>query len=320
MTTERVLRVRRRRAPKVSWKDLEEHAQADGRALSYLEAVRTYLRYLADLKRCSKWTPNAYASDLGIFGEYLLRAEGHVPLPSGVTRDHIAGYAAALKDLAPATVRRRLQALRGFFEFLAEEGHITANPVRHIPRPRLTQTIPGALTGEEVARLLEAAVYERDRCIVVLLLFTGARREELANVRLSDVDLEVGAVLLRGKGRKERLVPLASEAVKAIRRYLSVRHLEADPGDDRLLASSERTLGRRVSELALRAGFPEGKVHTHSLRHTFATNLIRSGADVATVQQLLGHANLQATARYLHSDLARKRGAVQALSGLVQCS
>jgi site-specific recombinase XerD len=229
-------------------------------------------------------------------------------------------FAVSLSHRAPLTVRRKLWVLSSFFGFLQDMGHVSGNPARRLPLPRLEQQVPVTLTEADAQRLLEAAQRPWHKCLVVLLLSTGMRRSEIAQISLEDVDLENRQLLVHGKGAKERVVPLADQAASAIEQYLPHR---VQTQSHRLFVSqfgepiSGRAISRMLARTLAKAGLSGRGITPHKLRHTFATHLIRSGADIRTVQELLGHADIGTTARYLHSDVRTKLAAVEKLEGML---
>jgi site-specific recombinase XerD len=232
----------------------------------------------------------------------------------------VVRYALSLRGAAPLTVRRKLAAISSFHGFLLDTGQTTLNPARGVPLPKVPQHLPTCLSEEQARILLEAAHTPWHRALLSLLLFAGLRRSEAAAITLADVDLEQGQLLVRGKGSKQRVVPLAPPVVQAIQEYLLCRpntdsnHLFVSRIGGRPIAG--RVVNRMLKKVLDDAGVDRAGITPHRLRHTFATHLIRSGVDVRTVQELLGHADLQTTARYLHSDTRTKQAAVGKLTAV----
>jgi len=202
------------------------------------------------------------------------------------------------------------------------------NPARRVPLPKKAHTVPVCLTEEEAQQLVAAADTPWLRCLVVLLMSTGIRRSEAASVTLDDLDLDHGQLLINGKGNKQRVVPLNEIAIDAIREYLPYRSqgrlAKGRPlTTSRLLVSqwglqlAPRVVNSMLNRVLWKARLTGKGITPHKLRHTFATHLIRNGVDVRTVQELLGHADLETTARYLHSDTRTKQAAVVKLEGLL---
>lgn len=293
---------------------------ADGGALSFEDAVAMFTEYLKGYRACAPISIKAYRRDIQSFAQFLTESLSQAPPPEQITRQQVMQFAVGLTHLAPLSVRRRLWALSSFFGFLQDMGYLAGNPAKRLPLPKLAQHVPVTLTEQEAQRLLQAASRPWHRCLVVLLLSTGLRRSEVAQIALEDLDLEHRQLLVHGKGAKERVVPLADQAVAAIGEYLPHR---AQTQSHRLFVSqrgeplSGRAICRMLQRSLAEAGLAGRGITPHKLRHTFATHLIRSGADIRTVQELLGHADIGTTARYLHSDVRTKLAAVGRLTGLL---
>ncbi len=275
--------------------------------------VDQYLSVLSLERGYSPKTIEAYASDLNDFLTFLEgRGVGEL---SQVKAPYILLYLSELRrrGVSAKTVARRLSALRGFFKFLAlEHGH-TENPLALIEGPKLSRKLPVVLTPEEVERLLEAPDQKtpiglRDKAILELLYASGLRVSELVGLKLFDLNLEVGFLRVKGKGEKERLVPIGELAREALKRYLK----EARPKLLRFLDEPHLFLNRRgrpltrqrvwqvIKAYALKAGLDPNEITPHVLRHSFATHLLERGADLRTVQMMLGHASLATTQIYTH--------------------
>jgi site-specific recombinase XerD len=235
-----------------------------------------------------------------------------------VKREIVMQFALGLAGQAPLTVRRKLTAIASFYRFLLDTGSATLNPARGLPLPKVTQCFPTCLTAEQARALLEAAHTPWHRAMIALLLFAGLRRSEVTAITLEDLDLGNAQLLVRGKGAKQRVVPLTPLVVEAIGEYLSCRpqtqsnHLFVSRVGGHPIAG--RVVNRMLKRMLEEAGMDEQGITPHRLRHTFATHLIRNGVDVRTVQELLGHADLQTTAHYLHSDIRTKQAAVGKLA------
>jgi site-specific recombinase XerD len=293
--------------------------RTDSRGTGFEDALAAFLDYLSAYRGCSPHTVKAYARDVRAFRGHLTDHSPTVTHPCGVQREMVIQFALSLREDAPRTVRRKLTAVSSFYGFLQDTGQATHNPARGLPLPKVAQVLPVSLSEEQARRLLEAAHTPWHRALVALLLFAGLRRSEAAAITLADVDMEHGQLLVRGKGSKQRAVPLAPPVVEAIAAYLALR---PHPGSAHLFTSrvdgrpiSGRVVARMLSRVLQEAGL-EHAATPHALRRTFATQLIRQGVDVKTVQELLGHADLQTTALYLHSDLRTKQAAVGRLASL----
>lgn len=273
-----------------------------------------YMDYLSFERGLSDRTLSAYGRDLRRLFAFL---DGLGRLgPEEVTPEDLRQYVFSLKDgdVAPASIRRGLSSIHSYFGFLVEEGILEADPSERLEAPRAWRRLPGVLSVAEVERLLEAPnpdarLYWRDRSILEVLYATGMRVSELVGWKLGDLDLEEGICIVFGKGAKERMVPLGAPARRALRRYLGeVRpQLERGRGQGRVFLNHRgRPLSRvaiwnLVKECAERAGVRQ-KVSPHTLRHSFATHLLEGGADLAAVQELLGHVDISTTQIYTHID------------------
>ena len=262
-----------------------------------------FLSYLEIEKNCSPHTLLNYQKDLEDFLDFL----------AGETMEkveylHLRRYLAHLRSsqYRPRTVARKLSSLRSFFRFLHREGHIPENPAVLLVTPKLDKVLPKFLSEGEAGTLIEAPpgrpdLARRDRAILETLYGTGIRVSELVGLDVDHVDLISGMALVRGKGKKERLVPVGGQAVEAIRDYLASRPQQARPvflnkNGTRLSARGVRNL---INRCLLRSGL-RLKVSPHVLRHSFATHLLDRGADLRSVQELLGHVSLSTTQIYTH--------------------
>lgn len=292
--------------------------------VGFEEAVAAFLDYLETYRGYSPHTVKAYARDLRRFREFLaLRHEG-ISRPDQVQREMVMEFGLSLRGDAPLTVRRKLSAVASFYGFLQDTGAVTLNPARGLPLPKVAQHLPTCLSEEQARRLLDAAHTPWHRAMIALLLFAGLRRTEATAITLEDLDLDRGQLLVRGKGAKQRVVPLTPLVTQAIRDYLPCRpetdssHLFVSRVAGRAFAG--RVVNRMLDRVLRDARLGAQSVTPHKLRHTFATHLIRNGVDVRTVQELLGHADLSTTARYLHSDVRAKQAAVGKLTALFACA
>jgi len=299
----------------------EDEAQAET-PTAFDSAVSEFLAYLQGYRHYSPWTVGAYRIDLREFREFLLEQGGHVPAPAEITRPQVVAWGLKLRGMKPLTIRRKYGCLSSFFSFLQDMGSCHGNPARNLPLPKVSRNLPTVLSVEQVQSLLAAAQTPDRRLLVLLLLSTGLRRSEAAAITLDQVDLEHRQLRVRGKGNKERVVPLTGEVVEAIREYLAWR----GPTQSNHLFISQMwgqpingaRVHRIVRALLERAGLAGQGITVHKLRHTFATHLVRHGVDVKTVQELLGHSDLGTTAKYLHSDGQAKQAAVARLNRLVE--
>lgn len=287
------------------------------------DPIAAFLRYLRVEKNYSPATLRAYESDLEQFAAFCrgqeIPAEGEAPAtlaPGRITLRTVRGWLGHLTagGLKAASLGRKLASLRSFFRFLNREGLLSGNPARPIPTPARPKTLPAVLTVDEAARLLDSPATApksplRDRAIFELLYSSGLRVSELTGLNLEDLDLPMGAVRVRGKGRKERLVPVGSKAALALGRYLAEERAGARAGEAPIFLNlrdggrlTARSVHRLLTVRARRHGW--GKtISPHALRHSFATHLLGAGADLRAIQEMLGHRSLSSTQRYTRLDL-----------------
>ncbi len=282
-------------------------------------------RHLRDERGVSPHTRRSYVHDLGRFVDFLAstffsRAAGEIEAAE-VDALAVRSFVAYLRreGLKKSSIGRHLSAVRAFFKFLMREGRVPSNPARGVVSPRPDATLPRTLSVEEAGAVVEApdqggALGVRDRALLELLYATGLRVSELVGLDLPDVDLSSRQLRTLGKGRKERLVPFGEKAETAIRGYLPVRdglRTQAPPGRDEPMFVNARGTRltdrsvRRILDHALFAAEIDRHASPHSLRHSFATHLLAAGADLRTIQELLGHSSLSTTQRYTHLDADR---------------
>jgi len=280
------------------------------------EAVDRYLAHLRVERGLSDHTLRAYSSDLARYLEWAERA-GMDPLR--VTHRQLRGYLAELDraKYSRRTVARRLAALRGLFAYLTEEGLVESDPASVLTTPKVPRSLPKTVPDDVVTALMDSPppdtpVGLRDRAILEMLYATGARVAEVAGLTLGRLDLPGAQVTLLGKGSKERIAPLHAMAVSRIREYLASGRpeLRKDASGDTVFLSSR---GNAMSADAIRRMFKKRLLETgaatgvgpHALRHTFATQMLEGGADLRTVQELLGHVALSTTQIYTHLSMGR---------------
>lgn len=278
-----------------------------------------FREYMVFERGLSERTVDAYLGDLRKLFAHLV-SEG-VDRPEAVRPEHVRGWVAGLRSggLAPASVRRARSSARTYFGFLLAEGVLDADPTEHLQAPKVDRKLPDYLTVDETKRLLEAPDpdhdhYWRDRAMLEVLYATGMRVSELTGLTLSLLDLDEGFATVFGKGAKERLVPIGAPALRALRRYLRELRPRLDRGSGKgivFLTARGRPIRREsvwrvVRNAARRAGL-QRDVSPHTLRHTFATHLVEGGADLAAVQELLGHVDISTTEIYTHLDRAYLR-------------
>ena len=255
--------------------------------------------------------------------DWLEAERGSLPRPDELSPQDLRQYQAALAqaDYARSTISRKLASLRSFYRFAMRQGLATSNPAKPLRNPRKQRKLPLVLTTEEIGRLLAAppadtAAGLRDRAILETIYSAGLRVSELVALRDCDVQREEQVIRVRGKGRKERLSPLGSYALRAIEGYLAKRnrHPETDAlaGQAPVFVNrfgrilTTRSVGRMLEKYIAAAGL-DARVSPHTLRHSFATHLLDRGADIRSVQELLGHKNLATTQIYTHVSAASLR-------------
>lgn len=272
------------------------------------EYIDKFIKYLEIERGVSLHTLRAYKKDLEIFSDFVGSQ------PEKIEPIDVRGFIAEQinSGLNKTTAGRRLAAVRSFFRFLHREGYIKSNPAKVVSTPKRPKMLPRFLTVDDVFSLIEKPegigfMVARDKAILELLYSSGIRVSELSGLDMGDIDLREGLVKVKGKGRKERIVPVGSKAIEAIRSYLVERML---------LKKREKALflnrnGSRITERSIRRivvkyarmVLIDGRIGPHTLRHTFATHLLQAGADLRTIQELLGHASLSTTQKYTHLDV-----------------
>ena len=273
------------------------------------KAVAKFVRALQE-RNASQHTVKAYSGDLALFAEYVGPQDWR-------DIDHvlIRGYLSNLyeRGLSKTSVARSLAALRSLYKWLAQEGVVDQNPAALVATPKLPQKLPRVPTIEELNSLMDADMPEcsafatRDQVIFELLYGCGIRNAELTGINVNDVHWSKGVILVRGKGKKERYVPLGDTAMQAIRGYLPERQKvlgETKHTTEKALLINlrgarltTRSVGRIVKQIAVARGLSPD-VHPHTLRHAFGTHMLEEGADLRAIQEMLGHERLSTTQRY----------------------
>lgn len=278
------------------------------------EALETaFFQYLKVEKNCSPHTVISYQKDLTQFRQFLTREgiSNYVMVTYGDVRLFLTEL--YQKKYARNTVARMVSSLRSFYRFLLREKQISNNPFAVVNLPKRDQRLPSFLYEEEMERLFRVSdvktpLGQRNQAILELLYATGIRVSECCRLNVADVDFSLGTVLVFGKGRKERHVPIGSFALDALKRYIDngrVHLIKEDETPDALFLNYR---GGRLSDRSVRTVLKnivdKASIHTHisphKLRHTFATHLLNAGADLRSVQELLGHAHLSTTQIYTH--------------------
>ncbi|MFC1715378.1 tyrosine recombinase XerC [Candidatus Poribacteria bacterium] len=278
------------------------------------EYIDQFIAYLEVERNYSQNTVSSYRTDLMDFKKFLLGMKGSLPSIDEIDRLMIRGYLADLQErqLARSSVLRKLSSIRSFFRYLCRREHLSIDPTATLATPKAQRKLPEFLERSEVEALLEAPdvgtiIGLRDRAILELLYSTGMRVSELLSLDITDLDLQTTLVKVRGKGKKERMLPVGGEAMSALDNYLAYRHeLSGGESTQAIFLSlngsripDAKSIRRRIEKYAQAAGIQK-KITPHTLRHTFATHMLNAGADLRSVQELLGHASLSTTQIYTH--------------------
>ncbi len=280
------------------------------------QAIDDFEEYLTHERRMSALTAESYARDLGQLRAFL--EEAKLPAdPAAVDALAIRRFLShARKTCSPATAARKLAAVRSFYRFLRRKGRVSENPAAAIRTPKVKRPMPTYLNVDEAVALMEAGAGKpsspratRDDAMVEVLYGAGVRVSELVGLDLGDLDLRSGTARVTGKGNKQRIVPLGRHAASALERYLRVRPQLAktpeniDPHAVFIGPKGARLSARCVQKMVRKKGLEIGareSVHPHALRHSCATHLLDSGADLRSIQEMLGHSSLSTTQRYTH--------------------
>ncbi|MDC1142000.1 site-specific tyrosine recombinase XerD [Planctomycetota bacterium] len=282
-------------------------------------ALEAYLNYLRLECGLALNTVAAYRRDLQILLEFLFKRDIHET--AKVSPDDLVDFLARERrdGLQDRTIARRVSAIRMFFRFVSVEFGGNVDPAQHLMQPKTPSSLPDYLTSDQVQALLDAptgtsTLTTRDRAILHTLYATGARVSEVCGLTLSRMHLEAGYLSVIGKGSKERIVPIGEIAREAVQNYLEHARpsLLKNPIELVYLSKNGRKLSRTrvwnlVKEYAMQAGLRPEQVHPHTLRHCFATHLLECGADIRSVQEMLGHVNIGTTQIYTHVDQKRLR-------------
>lgn len=288
--------------------------------------IQRYLRYLQVERNASEYTIKSYREDLLSLADYLTEALGSCPGPANIDPQILRSYVAAMHEAqyARTSIARRLASMRGLFKFAQREGLVDQNPAKPLRNPRPHRKLPHFLTTDEIQTLLSApdrnaVMGLRDRAIFETMYSAGLRVSELVGISDGDLDLDDGLVRVKGKGKRERLAPLGSFAVEAVNEWLERRVLSkgkkptavspvfTNKFGNRL---TTRSVARMLEKYLLQTGL-NLKTSPHTLRHSFATHLLDRGADIRSVQELLGHKSLVTTQIYTHLSTAGLRHAYE---------
>ncbi len=316
-----------------------------------LPIVDRFLSYLIDERAFSPYTSRCYGLDLRQFMDFLegdlkiridMKVEqaaldasvAHKAVPASVTAailqcdvERIRGFLVKLaeQNYSPATMARKIATLRSFHKWMEKRAFTTTNPMTLIRTPKQARRLPKAITVDEVERLLSAPddtdlLGARDRAILETLYSTGIRVSEVVAINRGDLNETNECIVIRGKGRRERVVPLGAHALKSLRHYLDMLDselrgagLNADPKPNAALfvnkhgsRLSSRSVRRKVAKYLVKVGL-DPDISPHTIRHSFATHLLNNGADLRAVQELLGHQSLSSTQVYTHVAMNKMR-------------
>ena len=285
-------------------------------------AIERFIEYLRVERNASPLTLKSYEEDLIALVLYLEEVEDRPVKIVEVTTLSLRRFIAQLQEAgyAKSTISRKLACLRSFFRFAVREGWIEANIAKPLRNPRAGRKLPHFLSAEEIAKLLEIPPSTtssglRDRAILETMYSSGLRVSELVGIGLEDIDFPAGLIRVRGKGRKERLSPLGSYAQKALKKWIAKRKPDLKAGKDHTSAVflnrfgrrlTSRSVGRMLEKYLKQCGLDQ-RTSPHTLRHSFATHLLDRGADIRSVQELLGHKSLITTQIYTHVSTTRLR-------------
>jgi len=301
------------------------------------EAV-AFLIHLSTDRGASEYTVRNYGQALFEFTAWSGEQLGTAPQWSKLTRDDFRAWLRYLgrSKLSKAAIRLRFSALRSYYKFLVRRGHVLATPIKNIQLPKLERKLPRFLTAEQMLDLLNAplselkelqdskseqkpneSVYYRDRAILETIYSCGLRISELCGLTLEDLNVAERILRVRGKGKKERLVPIGEHAIQAIEMYwqkLGLRGESKDPvfwkSQNKCAPMHPRVIQNRLKKYLIRARL-DPKITPHKLRHSYATHLLDAGADLRSVQELLGHAHLVTTEVYTHVSIERLKKAYE---------
>ena len=285
-------------------------------------AIDQFLRYLKIERNASELTIKSYSEDFGSLLDYVRDRVGELNTPHELQMTQLRGYVAYLHecDYARTTIARRLASLRSFFRYCQREGLVTSNPAKVLRTPRVGRKLPHFLTIDQITRLLESPPANevegiRDRALLETLYSAGLRVAELVGMNIEHWDRDANVVRVFGKGRKERVAPIGRHAAKALTRWMEVRQPSptAKPADQVAIFLNRfgtrlttRSVGRMLEKHLNVTGLDQ-LTTPHTLRHTFATHLLDGGADLRSVQELLGPKSLTTTQIYTHVSTKRLR-------------
>jgi integrase/recombinase XerC len=301
--------------------------------------IKAFLDYLKLERHFSDYTIKSYGADLAQFGQFIAGEIGRTassyagqPAPANyaeldtrilkVEPLNVREFLAYLhgQNYTKSTTARKLATLRSFYKFCIRRGQLSVHPLSTIRTPKQEKRLPKCLDLEQVQKLLDAPgdadiLAARDKAMLEVLYSSGIRVSELVELSFADLDLQEGVLRVKGKGRKERLTPIGSQAIQALQKYFEKRTAELPPevaANPRVFLNkhgqslSTRSVRRKLDKYLVEAGLDPG-ISPHTLRHSFATHLLNNGADLRSVQELLGHQSLSTTQVYTHLTTARMK-------------
>src|SRR3989339_623607 len=272
------------------------------------DLLNKFISYISVEKGLAKNTTISYKRDIVDYFAYLKK---HFLSPLTITEEQITDYLweKKLAKKSTSTIFRSQESIKGFYKFLFIEEYIKSNPADQLKSPKLEKYLPDTLSIEEVDKLLSTPNIEkikgiRDKAILETLYATGMRVSELTELKTSDTNLDVGFIKCLGKGSKERIIPLGSKAIEAIRKYLNIK--KATNSDSLFVNPSGKKFSRIsiwkiIKKSANIAGITK-RISPHTLRHSFASHILERGADLRTIQEMLGHSSISTTQIYTHVD------------------
>jgi len=270
--------------------------------------IEEFLSHLKYERGYSENTISSYKRDLVHFEKHLKQL--HIGSVISITRPIVSSFVTALvgMGLDPSSVERHIAAVKSFFAYLVREGQVKINPTSDIRLPRKSKRLPKALTMNEAKTLVESPKSIRDKAIMELLYATGIRASELVSLTLNDVNLDVGFIKCFGKGGKERIVPMGAAAVSAVREYIDSSRPKTE-SNIIFLDKNKKQLTRQglwfIVKKYVRLSGVRASASTHTLRHSFATHLLEKGADLRSVQEMLGHSDISTT--QIYTSVSRER-------------
>jgi integrase/recombinase XerC len=289
------------------------------------DLIADFRTFLEVQRNVSEHTRRAYLTDINEFGAFLISQENisaHKKISTAQT-ETIRAYLACLygRKLKKVSINRKLSSLRAFYKYLLREGIIKNNPAQSVQAPKMEKYMPTFLSVDEAFELLNASADNnsasglRDRAILELFYSSGLRLSELAGLNTADINFSAALVKLRGKGKKERIVPVGGTALAVIRQYLSAtenlrKQNSIDTLDGALFLNARggrittRSVARIVDTATTKSGIGR-KISPHALRHSFATHLLNAGADLRSIQEMLGHESLSTTQKYTAVNINR---------------